>query len=313
MSKFYSLLFVSLSSLIIASCGGGSDKTEITLGGEDVEIEAGGDYRCALATDSSIFFDTPETVPPADFSKKSGLNLERYFYFITTDDSDKPEEERRNKYILKYEKNYIVDLSNGFEVTDFEPATVQSLLDSWYYIGERYEENKQTVISSNSEWDDDIPRYAFSPAGFINRVGESLPSTFVHFADLGDTVSYTNTKASAALLQEFCTIHKNFVPEQLISKYGSGGGDADIIVLECTSRVLFDPDSTTGDQLFTGIKSKTYLAKDIGIVSDLTDSYQTLIVDTQETQKRCLQTYSELVETKLVPRTYTPSLGNIVP
>lgn len=191
MSKFYLSLFVLLSSLAIVSCGGGSGggKTDITLGGEDVEIEAGGDYRCALGTDSSLFFDAPETVSPADFSKKSGLNLERYFYFITTDDNDKPEEERRNKYILKYEKNYIVDLANGFEVTDFEPATVQSLLDSWYYIGERYEDNIRTIVSSNSEWDDDIPRYAFSPAIFINRVGDGLPSTFVHFADLGDTVS----------------------------------------------------------------------------------------------------------------------------
>ena len=305
MQKLYRFSFILLTSLATFGCGGGGGKTAIELGGDDVEVEGGVNYKCAIGASSMNGFSLLSTASPADFSKKTGLNLERYFYNITTGQENTSETEIRNKYILRYEKNYIFGQASGFEVTAFDPVVVQSLLDGWYYLGDDLDVNNP--VSSNSEWDDDIPRYAFTPAQFFGRVGDLLPAHLVAFADLGDTVSYTNTHQLGFEIKSSCVINKKFIPEKLTRDYG------EVISLECTNYQLSDPDTTTGDQLFSGSKVKLYLAKDIGIVSNLTDAYQTVLSNTQETQRRCLQAYSELVETKTVPRVYTPGLGTIVP
>lgn len=305
MQKLFRFSFVLLTSLATISCGGGGGKTAIELGGDDVEIEGGVNYKCAINTSSMNSFLPSVTTGPADFSKKTGINLEHYFYFITRTEENASETEVRNKYILRYEKNYIFGQASGFEITKFDPVTVQSLLDGWYYLGDDLDVSNP--VSSNSEWDDDIPRYAFNPAEFSDRVGGSLPSPFVMFADIGDTVSYTNTHELGFERKTSCVIGNDFIPDDLKRNYD------DVISLSCTTYQLSDPDTNTGDQLFSGSKSKLYLAKNIGIVSDLTDAYQTVLSNTQETKRRCLQVYSELIETKRVPRVYTPSLGDIVP
>lgn len=312
MRNISKLSFIFFLSLAVISCGGGGnpathsvgDNVEVELGGDDVEIEQGGNYRCAINSSSISSFEASSGANVADFSKRTGINLARYFYYITTDDND-AEIERRNTYIQRYEKHYIFDQASGFEVTEYDAVTVQSLLNSWFYIGNDYDANNP--ISPNRIFDEDTPRYAFTPADFTSRTGGMLLDTFVHFADIGDTVSYTNSQDFGVDRRTSCVINDNLIPGDLIRKYG------EVIALECTSYLLSIPNPTTGDQFFAGSKSKLYLAKDIGIVSDLTDAYQTTLSNSQETNRRCLQVYSELQNTKIVPRAYTPDLGNITP
>jgi len=310
MQIFSRLSSVLFTSLMLVSCGGGGNpatdpeggSVDIELGGDDVVVEQGGNYRCAVNTSTISSFAPSATTNLPDFSKRTGINLARYFYYITTDDND-AEIERRNTYIQRYEKHYVFGQASGYEITEFDAVTVQSLLNSWFYIGNDYDASNP--ISPNSVFDNDTPRYEFSPADFTSRTGGMLLDTMVHFADLGDTVSYTNSHALGSERKSSCVINDNFIPANLTRDYG------DVIALECTSYLLSDPNPTSGNQFFSGSKSKLYLAKDIGIVADLTDAYQTTLNNTQETNRRCLQVYSELESTQIVPRAYTPDLGNI--
>lgn len=65
--------------------------------------------------------------------------------------------------------------------------------------------------------------------------------------------------------------------------------------------------------LFTGIKTNLIVAPEIGVVSEVEDSYFAIVENTQDTNRLCRQEVKELISTQEVSRVGTNGLEALTP
>jgi len=277
---------IAVISLLVIGCGGGGNSDNVN----NPNIPTNITYACAATAGSKIFFDVEQGTP--DYEKKEGVDLVRYFFpketHKTTPVSDSEigeNEEVNNSYIIREAKAYFFGRGGSFELENSKVFTMQSLLSKWYILGDDFGEyiTYRTGDHDNS-WQ------------FFTSISELMygihNTDFVEFAEVGDTVlSYNFISNDVAMnVAKICTLESSVPTKQVANiQYD------DVIELSCTTA------STIGET-FTGSKLKLLLAKDIGVISQTEDIYVTVIENTQETNRHCTQSVTELTKTKIVQR-----------
>ena len=283
------IFLIAVTNFLVIGCGGGGDSSN-----NNHNVPSNTTYTCAVTANSKIFFNVELGTP--NYEKESGIDLVRYFFpketnhpTQVTDSKIGENEEVQNNYILREAKAYFFGRGGAYEFKNSKEFKMQSYIvpspPKWYLLGE------------------DSKKYMYSKAGDNDKAWQFYTSIsalmygihdtdFVKFADVGDTVLSSNIVSEDVNM----TIAKNctLVSTAPSKEIGTIEYD-DVIELSCTIA------STIG-KTFTGQKLKLLLAKDVGIVSQTEDIYITVIKNTQETNRQCTHSLTEITSTQIVQR-----------